>query len=733
MTAYSLLGNETIKQNPSRKSWYYSIFGASVILLSSGAAIFYYIKHNKNGRLESDNQLESPPVRSINFSIPYQETPYYLNLDKYPIEDQILQVFPNTQEAIQKVTIQKLQQSHTSDSPTSWATNWLPTSTADNIDFSCEQQALPYPILRHMAEQYFPVKNGDSFYDNDNIPLLSDNRPFVLLPFDGQQPPPLDRDICIRVIVPFQDIGRDDIEHRSLYRPYPRNNADLRSPWWDTFLTHLTDPTTNATVPITLEPWRGHNTLRQQSRHLRNVNPDIPEWTRLREDEIYERPRTHIYEANVRWMEGWQLSCLLEFVEGRYNFEYGPIVPYRPIKLPIFPSLTISANTNTSNGTNREVNLLDQLKHHLSLPLCQGFDHPGRWLPFPNFDPPEARELLDQLRSQLAGLTRDNTYWAPYDCHYRHISYEQFNRCASRTYPGGLNLFGDSNLRRSTKKFLSHGNWCHDWHKHLTGPLLPDDQRPIIDDQTNLSKRQDDSNQYPTPQAYRFTVDGQTRSCYCEDFSEPYWNPAWLDPMARRFDFVYENNEEQRHQLGVTEWDNTNNGTIANNTGNDTWHVSSYKWDGLTYLNIPGWQGAVPDSPAEADVVIFSLDNWDAAFSELEPFLRDLDYLVTQIKEHYHGARIIYRTGQYYCCRIDVSGRTRQWSGPRMDVFEQFTRQKFIELGAEIWNTYRLGEAKSWEEKTVAITCPSNHVPADQVEIENQLLMNGLCNSEKSQ
>jgi hypothetical protein len=195
--------------------------------------------------------------------------------------------------------------------------------------------------------------------------------------------------------------------------------------------------------------------------------------------------------------------------------------------------------------------------------------------------------------------------------------------------------------------------------------------------------------------------------------------------MARRSNLIYGNSEEQAKLLGKTEWDDNTT------TKTDSFPVSSYKWDGLTYLNIPGWQDAVPSSPPQADIAIFSLGNWDAAFGELEPFIRDVDYLIRQIKQHYDltKTKIIYRTAQYYCCRIDVSGRTRQISGPRLDIFESETIRMFKEqLQADIWDTYSLAESKTFDEKMVAITCSSNHVPADQVEIENQVLMNGLCN-----
>jgi len=64
-----------------------------------------------------------------------------------------------------------------------------------------------------------------------------------------------------------------------------------------------------------------------------------------------------------------------------------------------------------------------------------------------------------------------------------------------------------------------------------------------------------------------------------------------------------------------------------------------------------------------------------------------------------------------------------------MESFEQEVQTRFKnELKADIWDTYTLGESRTWDEKIIGITCPSNHVPADQVDIENQILMNGLCN-----
>lgn len=740
MTVYTLLEEQAAQEKPSYKTWY--VLGLSLTAVAIAGYFMFTYQH-----IESDQDIipeinTTIPVRSINFTVPTQEQLYFVDLDKYVIEDHIIQAFQkNTADSIKQITIDKLMQLYYKNQTTvPWSDRWLSSNNStEKTTFSCDNQPLPYPIVRHLATEYFPLKNADSFYDDDDDKSTSFNydSPTLILPFAKQPKLVQGQELCIRIIVPFKDVGKDDV-HRLLYRPYPQNNAQLTSPWWDTMMTSLTDIHTNASIPIQMQPWREHRNLRQRARQLNNVNNQIPEWTRLREDELYERERTHIYEAQVILpQEGsWELSSILEFVEARYNFEYGPVSPYKPIQIPVFPTglqyINISSNSQGQNPIIPKTDE-DSLKEHLALPLCKGFNNPGRWLPFPKNSSSQGA----LASSQLAGLTRDGKYWAPYACRFRHLSYEQFNRCASKKYARGMNLYGDSNIRRSIKKFLSHGQWCKGWENHITQPLLPDDQKPVIDS-TYLVRRDEpasppvvDNGDYNSPKEYRYTEESQTRNCYCEDFSEPHWNKTWFDPMARRFELIYSNNATESKALGITEWDDKPVNGSSPKLGNDRFPVSSYKWDGLTYLNIPGWDTAVPSSPREVDVAIFSLGNWDAAFAELEPYLKDVDRLIRQIKEFYDlsKTKIIYRTAQYYCCRIDVSGRTRQVSGPRLDSFEQEVRNRFVkELKAEIWDTYTLGETKTWDEKTIGITCPSNHVPADQVDIENQILMNGLCN-----
>lgn len=730
MTEYALLGEEMPipKKLPSRL-WRIGIMIVGVVLVLIGPVVIIRQRYKEDESIaaETTGPINTvAPERFISFNIPTQEELYYLDLDKYPIEDNLLRLFAGSKESIEAVAIENLLGNHNRNpNYTHWTDKWLvqPDKIIDENTLACDQQLLPYPILRQIVSEYIPMANPDNSYDV--FSEINFTKPFVLLPFAKQPKLSQGQKLCVRVIVPYQNKGGNDTYHL-LYKPYDHNNERLTSPWWDTMMTSLRDIKTNATLPIHMEPWSGHNPIRHNARELNHVNSQTPEWSHLRDDEIYERERMHVYEASVTLPQSgtYELSSLLEFVEARYNFEFGPVTSYRPANLSIYPAsgkrIVIDEKETSDHDKNKNIHQTF-LEQHLALPLCNSTHHPGRWLSWP-------QENKKDLK-KVSGLTRDGKYWAPYDCRYRHLSYEAFNRCTSKKYSRGIDLYGDSNIRRSIKKFLSHGQWCNGWEQQINSPLLPDDQLPTVD-QFNKVKRQTAEVGYDRPEDYRYITESQTRSCYCEDFSEEYWKQEWFNANARRFDLEFSNSPEQSKALGLTEWDEEK--SMKNTTTRDAIPVNSYKWDGLTYLNNPHWDTAVPSSSKPADIAIFSLGNWDAAFARLDPFLNDVDRLIRQIKEHYDlsKTRIIYRTAQYYCCRVDGSGRTRQVSGPRMEAFEQETRRKFqTELNATIWDTYAMGESKSWDEKLIAITCPSNHVPADQVEIENQVLMNGLCNN----
>ncbi|CAO3669687.1 hypothetical protein G6F70_004707 [Rhizopus microsporus] len=699
MTAYTLLEQPLSRRISKRQCQIVALLFTSLLFL-----LFFFFKTTQEETLPYDKTY--PPIRYINFTVPGQDDLVYVDLDRYPIEDQIIQLFAGSKEVIQEYTINKIQKKKQSP--------WVKTPSRIQPDtYACKNQLPPYPILRRIVKDHLDIADTNVFFEDDVELNLS--LPFVFLPFEKQPKLKKGYHVCIRALVPFRDQGTHD-PYNLFYRPYPTNHEQISYPWWDTMMTTLRNTQTDEITSLTMNPWLGHKQLRMKSRELRQVNSELPEWSKLRNELLRERKRLHMYEADFIIPADdaeYELSSLLEFVEGRYNFDYGPVTTYEPLQMPVLPFSKIT--TGKVQLKKKETLAEKLLKEHLKLPLCNGSDHPGRWLPWPNH--------TEYSTSQVLALTRHGKYWAPYSCRYRHLSYEQFNRCVSQKYPHGLDLYGDSNMRRAIKKFVSHGQWCKDWHKHITDPIVPEEKLPTI-----LHKRQEEPKGYSSPQEYRFIVPEQTRSCYCEDFFEPYWNLDWFSGGARRFYLEINNSPAQVRAVGKTEWDKPE---IRRANPGDKFKINSYKWDGLTYFNEPSWETAVRDNREISDVAVFSLGNWDSAFSNLESYLKDVDVLIQQIKDHYdlNKTMIIYRTPQYYCCRIDRDRRQRQVSGPKLDVFDIEVRKKFQEeLHAIIWDTKILGETRTWEEKLESVDCSSNHVAADLVEVENQIFMNALCN-----
>ncbi|OBZ81646.1 hypothetical protein A0J61_10304, partial [Choanephora cucurbitarum] len=463
MTAYTLL-EQPSRRNLPKRQWQILIVAVSALLVVLFLASLYKgqeeaetkpsSKHDSTPLSHTPLDTTQPPLRSISFNLSSSNQTHYIDLDRYPLEDQLVQLFGNQ-------TILPSLQHILEGSKNDWLNN---KQQAD-----CAQYPLPYPLLRQITQDYLPsLQDQDDFF---NVPVKL-TQPFVLLPHPNKWL--TGQSICIRVVVPYQNKSQDD-PYRLMYRPYDQNHQQLTSPWWDTMMTYLVDRH-NASIPIHMQPWTGHRILRERARQLNHADPQLPEWARLRADLIYERERLHIYEATVSLKPGqWQFKGLLEFVEGRYNFEFGPVTPYEPLDLPVLPKGHDRWQIVEQAPIESD---LDAWMAHKRLPLCQGMHHPGRWLPLP--------QNLTQSERQQVAVLRNNKYWAPFTCRYRYLSYEAFNRCASNRYAEGMDLYGDSNMRRSIKKFLSHGQWCKDWDKHVTHPLLPDELKPVVQ---HLDKR----------------------------------------------------------------------------------------------------------------------------------------------------------------------------------------------------------------------------------------------------
>ncbi|KAG2227428.1 hypothetical protein INT45_007453 [Circinella minor] len=579
------------------------------------------------------------------------------------------------------------------------------SSMATGPEICGSPESLPLPLLRYIVTANLGLSTHSIFDYPTKI-----KKPFVYITQANIQ-------LCVTVIIPEDppfntDISANNSEY--IYHPALEQLRRITSPWWDSIMISAWNMDTDGVIPIRMEPWRGHIKLRDE---WISYVEDKPHFMLELESMMHERKTMHIYQGSVTLMDPgrYKVDARLDYQEGKWNFENGPIVPYKVQQITdIYPPGIFNVqkqleeqhhHQQDSNSDNENVDdstLQRVVKEHMSLPLCTRMDLPGRWLPSSVLSPTE----------EPAALALTEKFWAPYSCRLRRISYSDFGACLANKYSAGIDTFGDSNTRRMIKKIVTHGRWCDDWNfvskayknyfKKINNVQHQYQQKGKREEETNIH-HQNTTN----PLNWDYTgEEGQLRACYCEDFGEPGWNREWFDATSRRQSI----------------W-----------VGNRTTGVPlrSHKWDGLTYLNDPPWDQEMDHHPS-GDIAIFSIGNWDAAFLTLEHFQRELSELVELVAERYqHYKYVIYRTPQYYCCRADHSSRYRHISGQRVQLFNQVAKRKFKARvkNLMIWDTYSMGESRTWREKQLSNTCFSNHVSADVVEVENQILMNGLCNS----
>lgn len=603
-----------------------------------------------------------------------------------PIEAAIVRIFPEqTPKVINEIEREE-------NVPRFFRWIWRPVKSSDDATSdnsflnthvsatnACDDEPLPYTILRKVVASDIVEERETATMKS---PMLLVSRRSAHL-------------FCVRAVVPPpQPNNTDPYYYR--YQPYPQMDAKLTAPWWDTLMVSALHRETDAVIPIRMVPWTGHAALRTAWRK-RTEDANKPAWVHDMEQLMHERNMIHVYEGSLKLPDpgNYEVTGLVEFQGAQWNFEKGPVVPYNPRKLETYPKQTsISTWTAAAEEENRDTAVAQE---HLSLPLCTRGDHTGRWLPGNNID--SAKRLP---------LDRHGKFWAPYDCRYRPIGYDEFATCLASKYGKGISMYGDSNTRRAIKKMITHGQWCNGWH--LQKPETTNTEVAVADDEE--AEAAEFFLQNTDPKGWSFNGHAkQLRSCYCEDFHEPGWRSSWFDAKKRQ-NTVFLESSSIGHKVQLT----------------------SYKWDGLTYLNDPAWDSIFTDSSRKNatanDIAIFSLGNWDAAYMAMEEFVKELNRLVSFIRErHGKAKKIIYRTAQYYCCRVDETDRHRLLNGPRVQLFDEVARETFIkELNASVWDTMALGEARTWEEKILSRDCPSNHASADVVEIENQILMNMLCN-----
>ncbi|KAJ1792300.1 hypothetical protein LPJ62_000922 [Coemansia sp. RSA 2167] len=323
-----------------------------------------------------------------------------------------------------------------------------------------------------------------------------------------------------------------------------------------------------------------------------------------------------------------------------------------------------------------QINVLDEdglspysLQRYMDLPLCTDSDADGRWV---------SVDVLPFDASLVPPPDNHNLVWLPYDCRLQRFTYSNFTKCLLRKYPL-VHWFGDSNTRRALKKVSTLGKWC--------------------------------------------AAEPDSLVCTCNDNTEPFTNynanqrisPFDLDPEA--------------------------GGAVATGAQSENKsRIVAFKWDGLTTRNNPPWAEYFTSDFEERlgrpKLALFGMTNWDTAFESRAFFAGEVAQLADVVDAKYPGADVVLRTGQYYCCTSDMDKFwKRRYSRLRNSFFDQTLIDHFKTKFAGsrnvlVWNVAQLSERRPYKlREDDLLKCAANHVRSEIIEIENQVLMNALCNN----
>ncbi|KAJ2156165.1 hypothetical protein GGF46_005369 [Coemansia sp. RSA 552] len=394
------------------------------------------------------------------------------------------------------------------------------------------------------------------------------------------------------------------------------------------------------------------------------------------------RDTVHVYEGELRaFDEGeFKLTGVLEYREAAWNYEepVPPPLEYAPEAIATWPGTRVRVMVPEASAFH--------LQNYKQLPFCNGLSEAGRWLPVATLP----------FSPQSQGLTvYSGRVWLPYGCRLRGYTYSSFLQCLDDSRPLSsratgiytIHWFGDTNTRRALKKITSLGDWC-------AGEAA------------------------------------QRTSCVCDDSGEVFLRFTGQNTVR---DTLLELEEE------FGGWSVRENGVSkGRSVPSPQARIYYHRWEGLTKYNGRRWQdtfqpSAMGDNP-EANLVIISLGNLDASFTPFLEFTRQLAELAQLIQDTYSDQHIILRTPQYFCCREPRGAPLRRVQRDRNRLYGEYTQQVFEHRFGDrvhVWDVGAIVEALPVAERTAVSSCAVNTVPSEIVDIENQLLISGLCKDDK--
>jgi hypothetical protein len=347
------------------------------------------------------------------------------------------------------------------------------------------------------------------------------------------------------------------------------------------------------------------------------------------------------------------------------------------------------------------------LEARLSLPLCYGSDHNGRWVAKEKITfGTSMRPLKNKPTAFTVQRYDDQIAWLPYECKHKMTKLQSLRTCLQRTAKK-VHWFVDNEDRGVyIRKLWSHGRWCsrqdawrercscadaaYDWKKMKTAHHHIDIRLVNHTEFTDLSIERE----------------GVLPGERVDHAPAPSFNMQTNDAGTAITD-------EIDPKITVIKF-----GGLSRAIKTDNYKMDPFESSYLDYLHdkehfrTPG-------------LVIFGLPLRDIKLLPFKEFDDRLTELIQNFKYRYSLLPIIYRSFRYSCCGKE--GLTSD----RIEKYELHTRKRVTEeLGAEVWDIWTM--ERDWSTSADYIQnkqCRNSHsLSHGLIEAESHVLVNAICN-----
>jgi hypothetical protein len=141
-----------------------------------------------------------------------------------------------------------------------------------------------------------------------------------------------------------------------------------------------------------------------------------------------------------------------------------------------------------------------------------------------------------------------------------------------------------------------------------------------------------------------------------------------------------------------------------------------------------------PSAPPCPAAVFVQMVVWDAAWQSLARVERGLARLVAGLEALYPhpGTRIVYRSANHHCCAEHAAYLF--YTSGRVRLFNELVQQRLeASFGTRlrVVDVFAMGAMRNASRSAALTRRCAGHEPSEDIDVENQVLLNGLCNQEE--